>query len=276
MEYAEFSGEIPEGEYGAGRMTIFDRGTYEAEKWRDNEVIFELHGERVSGRYALFQTGGKNWMIHRMDPPEPGWTPMPTQLRPMLATRATRLPPDDEAWGYELGWSGLRAMAQVSGGRLDLVDGDGTEVTDSYPELRALAERLAPTECLLDGVVVAFDASGRVDAELLRPRAAATGAAAIRRLATRTPVQYLVVDLLWLDGTPLVDVPYADRRERLAGLGLAGVHWQVPPHFVGGGQFALRTSREQGLPGVIAKRLDSPYRPGQRSRDWLEIPAKRR
>ncbi|HEY2946984.1 MAG TPA: DNA polymerase ligase N-terminal domain-containing protein [Micromonosporaceae bacterium] len=275
MEYAEFSGEIPEGEYGAGRMTIFDHGTYEAEKWRDNEVIFELHGERVSGRYALFQTDGKNWMIHRMDPPEPGWTPMPT-LRPMLATRAARLPSDDAEWGYELAWSGLRAMAQVSGGRLELVDGDGKEVTDTYPELRALAESLAPTECLLDGVIVAFDASGRVDAEALRPRAAATGAAAIRRLASRTPVQYLVVDLLWLDGTALADVPYAERRERLAAIRLGGLHWQAPPHFAGGGQFALQTSREQGLVGVIAKRLDSPYRSDTRSRDWLEIRAKRR
>jgi bifunctional non-homologous end joining protein LigD len=276
MENATFSGEIPEGEYGAGRMTIFDRGTYAAEKWRDNEVIFELRGERVSGRYALFQTGGKNWMIHRMDPPEPGWTPMPEGVRPMQTSRAARLPADDAEWGYELAWAGLRAIAAVSGGRLDLIDAGGTEVTDGYPELRVMAEDLAPTDCLLDGVIVTFDGSGRVDADALRRRANVSGAAAIRRAAARTPVQYLAVDLLWLDGIRMLELPYAERRERLIGAGLAGPNWQTPPHFVGGGEYALQASGEQGLPGVIAKRLDSRYLPGRRSRLWLEIVGRRR
>ena len=79
-------GEIPEGEYGAGTMKIWDRGTYEAEKFRDDEVIATFHGERVHGRYVLFPTRGKNWMIHRMDPPEdPSYEPMPDRIEPMLA-----------------------------------------------------------------------------------------------------------------------------------------------------------------------------------------------
>ncbi len=106
MEYADFHGEIPAGEYGAGRMTIYDRGTYTTEKWRDDEVIVVLDGERVSGRYVLFQTRGKDWMIHRMDPPPPGWSPMPEVVAPMEPTGAAKLPPDDDAWGYELWWPG--------------------------------------------------------------------------------------------------------------------------------------------------------------------------
>ena len=87
LEYLEFHGQIPEGEYGAGTMTIYDQGTYEPEKLRDSEVIAVFHGERKSGRYALFRTGGKNWMIHRMDPPEdPDREPMPGRIEPMLAT----------------------------------------------------------------------------------------------------------------------------------------------------------------------------------------------
>ena len=69
LEYLDFEGDIPEGQYGAGRMRIWDRGTYEAEKFRDDEVIAVFDGERVRGKYALFQTNGDNWMIHRMDPP---------------------------------------------------------------------------------------------------------------------------------------------------------------------------------------------------------------
>ena len=70
LEYLEFEGDIPKGEYGGGYMRIWDRGHYEAHKMRDDEVIVTFHGDRVRGRYALFQTDGKNWMIHRMDPPE--------------------------------------------------------------------------------------------------------------------------------------------------------------------------------------------------------------
>lgn len=273
LEYADFHGDIPEGEYGAGRMHIYDRGTYVTEKWRDNEVIVVLKGSRVDGRYALFHTRGKDWMIHRMDPPEPGWTPMPDGLRPMTAMHAARLPADDDAWGFELRWDGVRALAGVAGGQLRLTGADAGVIRESFPELRPLAEALAPTECLLDGEVVAFGADGRISPADLRRRAEISDAATARRLVARTPVLYVVFDLLWLDGRSTLDLPYADRRELLDALSLAGKHWQVPPFFAGGGTFARQTSREQGLPGVVAKRLDSVYRPGRRTKKWLEIDA---
>jgi len=277
MEYADFSGDIPSGEYGAGRMTIYDRGTYTTEKWRDKEVIVVLHGSRVTGRYVLFHTGGKDgkdWMIHRMDPPPPGWTPMPERIAPMDATTTARLPADDDAWAYELEWGGLRTVAYVSGGRLELVDAEGREIAGGYPELRPLAEDLAPVECVLDGEIVAFDQAGRVSGTALAKRIEASGgadSATARRLAARTPVQYLVYDVLWVDGESTVELPYAERRARLDALAPAGSHWQTPPHFTGGGQFALQASEQYGLDGVIAKRLDAPYAPGRRTRTWLRI-----
>ena len=86
LEYLDFHGEIPEGNYGAGTMKIFDRGTFEVHKWRDKEVMVTFHGERVRGKYVLFRTDGKNWMIHRMDPPEdPTRAPLPERIEPMLA-----------------------------------------------------------------------------------------------------------------------------------------------------------------------------------------------
>lgn len=273
MEYADFHGEIPAGEYGAGVMTIYDRGTYTTEKWRDDEVVFVLAGERVSGRYVLFHTREKDWMIHRMDPPEPGWTPMPDAVAPMRPVAAKRLPKDDDTWAYELEWDGARATGYVSGGVLRLLDSGGRDITSAYPELRAMAERLAPVECVLDGVLVAFDSAGRISRSALAPRAKAADPAAARRAAARVPVQYLVFDLLWRDGESTVEVPYARRRELLTDLDVAGPHWQTPPHFTGGGAFAREASREQGLPGVIAKKLDAPYRPGKRTREWRAIPS---
>src|SRR3954454_21036399 len=112
LEYAGFSGEIPAGEYGAGRMTIYDRGAYTTEKWEDDKVIVVLHGSKVSGRYALYRTRGDDWMIHRMDPVDPSWTFRPRHLTPMLAPSATDLATGDD-WAYELTWEGERTLGTV-------------------------------------------------------------------------------------------------------------------------------------------------------------------
>ncbi|MEU8300952.1 DNA polymerase ligase N-terminal domain-containing protein [Micromonospora sp. NPDC048909] len=265
MEYLTFHGEIPAGEYGGGTMTVHDRGTYRAEKWRDDEVIVVLDGERTAGRYVLFATGGKNgrdWMIRRTDPPPEGWTAMPELVRPMHPTPAGRLPRDEQEWGYELRWDGVRALAYVSGGRLRLLSETDEDVTGAYGWLRELAEELAPTEVVLDGVLVRIDGAGRI--RPARPNA---------RGRVPAGAQYLLFDLLWLEGVSCVDLPYTQRRELLDGLALTGPHWQTPPWFPGTGAEALRTGREQGLPGVVAKRLDSAYEPGRRSRRWLSIDA---
>jgi bifunctional non-homologous end joining protein LigD len=270
LEYLTFAGEIPAGEYGGGVMTVHDTGTYETDKWRDDEIGVTFHGERTTGRYVFFQTGGNDWMVRRMDPPEPGWEPMPETVAPMLPTRSAGLPADDQDWGYEMNWAGRRTTAYVSGGRVRLMAGD-TDVTSWYPELRPLGEALAPIEAVLDGEIVAFDGT-RVSPDLLARRKQPRDAGAARRAAERTPVQFLAFDLLWLEGHGTVEVVrYAQRRELLEGLSLAGDHWQTPPYFSGGGEFAVEAAAAQGLPGVVAKRLDSVYQPGQRSRLWRTV-----
>ena len=271
LQYLDFHGEIPAGEYGGGRMTIHDRGTYATDKWRDDEIGVTFDGERTSGRYVFFQTGGNDWMVRRMDSAEPGWEPMPDAVEPMLATPAAGLPEQDERWGYEMSWGGRRTLAFVSGGRVKLLDADGTDVTSWYPELRTLGETLAPTETVLDGEIVAFDGT-RPAPELLARRKPPRDSAAARRAAERTPVQFLAFDLLWLEGHATVGaIGYAERRDLLDGLSVAGPNWQTPPYFPGGGAFALDAAAAQGLTGVVAKRLDSPYLPGRRSPLWQMI-----
>ena len=266
LEYADFSGEIPAGEYGAGTVRIFDRGTYTTEKWRDDEVMVVLRGERVSGRYVLFRTRGDDWMIHRMDPPPDGWQPMPDLLRPMLASSGQL--PHGADWGYEMWWNGLRAIGYVSGGRLVLRDHRDADVTARYPELRDLAEHLAPTECVLDGEIVGMDATGRLDPEAVRVREQVPESR-LRGLVQRRPVVYLVYDLMYADGERTTSLPYQERRRRLDALGIAGERWQVPPYFPGDADATVAASREQGLPGVVAKRLESRYHPGERSKEWV-------
>src|SRR4051794_6535379 len=283
LDYAAFEGEIPAGEYGGGRVYRWDAGTYECEKWTDREVKVVLHGERVSGRYVLFRTGrttgkwqregrkGRDWMVHRMDPPPPGFTKLPDLVRPMLAVLRDELPADDGAYGYEFKWDGVRAMVYVDGGRPRALSRNDRDVTGSYPELRAMAESLGSRQVVLDGEIVAMDEAGRPSFGTLQQRMHVGNAAQVRRLMTSTPVTYLVFDVLHLDGQSLLETPYAERRRILESLELSGPSWQTPPHFEGGGDAVLAASKQQGLEGVIAKRLDSRYLPGSRSDCWLKL-----
>jgi bifunctional non-homologous end joining protein LigD len=271
LEYLDFHGEIPAGQYGAGTMQIWDRGTYETHKWRDKEVMVTFHGERVRGKYVLFRTDGNNWMIHRMDPPEdPDREPMPEHVEPMLA-RTGDLPTDDRKWAYEIKWDGVRGIAYVDGGRLRLEARSGRDITSRYPELRELGRALAGRQAVLDGEVVAFDADGRPSFQKLQGRMHLTSEHAVRRLSQSDPVHYVVFDLLWLDGRSLMELPYSERRELLMELGLNGPTWRTPANHVGDGAAMLEASRAQGLEGIIAKRLEAPYAPGRRTAAWVKV-----
>ncbi|MGY1781140.1 non-homologous end-joining DNA ligase [Geodermatophilus sp. SYSU D01036] len=193
--------------------------------------------------------------------------PVPT---PMLAV-AGALPADDAAWGYEFKWDGVRALAAVRDGRVDLWARSGTLLTDRYPELSRLPDALAGVDAVLDGEVVALDRLGRPDFGLLQNRMHRTGGPEVARLAAAAPVTYLVFDLLTARGRSLLDLPYAQRRERLDALAPQGHRWAATPWFRGGGADVHAASRDNGLEGVVAKRLDSPYRPGARSPEWRKV-----
>jgi bifunctional non-homologous end joining protein LigD len=270
LEYGAFEGTIPSGEYGAGKVTIWDHGQYECEKWTDREVKVTLHGDRVDGGYALFRTGGKNWMIHKMDPAPEDWRPLPDLVRPMLAVRGT-LPRTDEGWSYEFKWDGVRAVAYCEGGRARLLSRNDRDVTASYPELRALGDALGSMQCVLDGEIVVVDDRGRPSFSALQQRMHVADAARARRLSARFPVVYMLFDVLHLDGHPTVELPYRDRRSLLESLALSGSHLATPPSFDEPGAVVLEAARGAGLEGVVAKRSASPYQPGRRSSDWVKV-----
>jgi bifunctional non-homologous end joining protein LigD len=273
LEYADFGGQIPAGEYGGGHVAIWDRGSYELEKWTDREVKFVLAGSRVTGRFVLIHTKGKNWILHRMDPPaREDFTSMPEQIAPMLAT-LSELPSqaEDSDWAYETKWDGVRAVVYVDGGRVRVMSRNDRDVSVSYPELRALGESLSSTSAVLDGEIVAFSDAGTPSFSRLQRRMHVTKAADARRLSESDPAVYLIFDLLHLDGRATLSLPYQQRRELLEGLSLAGPSWQTPSYFRGGGEQVLAASKELGLEGVVAKKLTSLYKPGRRSPDWRKI-----
>jgi bifunctional non-homologous end joining protein LigD len=275
LDYLDFEGTIPQGSYGAGEVKVWDRGTYVCEKWKPDEVIAVFAGERLQGRYALFHAGTaeKDWMIHRMDPPlDPTAAAMPEFVEPMLA-RLSAMPADEERWAFEVKWDGIRAIARSEPGRIRFLTRNGNDVTAAYPELRALNRALGSHAAMLDGEIVAFDERGRPSFQALQPRIHLRGDAAVRRRAAAIPVTYAIFDLLWLDGHSLLDLPYEERRARLAELALDGPNWRVPADHrgPGAGTAVLAATREQGLEGIVAKRLDARYAPGRRTPSWLKI-----
>jgi bifunctional non-homologous end joining protein LigD len=266
LEYGGFEGEIPRGEYGAGKVTIWDRGRYEALKWSPDEVKVVLHGQRVTGGYVLFQTKGNQWMIHRER------QPLPASLRPMLAAPGTAMPRDRENWALELKWDGVRALAFVERGKVRLMSRTERDITVTYPELARLGAATPHKQLLLDGEIVVFGEGGWPEFEALQPRMHVSSAAQATVAAGQTPVTYLVFDLLQLDGRPLLDQAYAERRVLLDGLSLSGPFWQAPPNFPGSDFEAVQAvSVSHGMEGMVAKRLDSRYVPGGRADSWRKI-----
>ena len=279
VEYADFTGRIPAGEYGAGTVATYDRGTYTPEKWTDDEIKVELAGERLSGRYTLFRTGGADWMIHREKGQDSDFAAVPDDLRPMLAIpgtaptgTGTRTGTDSgTGWATEFKWDGIRALCRIEGGRARLRSRNGNDLTDTYPEIKALAKTVSSAQLLLDGEIIALDGAGEVSFGALQTRFGTRGSEALR-LSRTNPASYLIFDLLHLDGRSTLDLPYKDRRELLESLELSGPHWQTPPTFPDTPVAdVLAAARAAGLEGVVVKRLDSPYQPGTRSPAWRKV-----
>lgn len=254
LEYGSFEGTIPKGEYGAGKVIIWDSGTYEAEKFRDDEVIVTLHGNRISGRYALIQTNGDQWLAHRMKDQKVFAF---DELTPMLATEGSVAHLKASQWAFEGKWDGYRLLVDADHGTVRLRSRRGRDVTSEYPQLRALAKGLADHHTVLDGEVVALDESGVPRFSEMQNRVRATR------------VEYWAFDLLYLDGRSLLRARYRDRRQLLETLA-AGTGLVVPELLPGDGAEALEYSHKHRWEGVIAKKRDATYQPGRRSASWIK------
>jgi len=168
-------------------------------------------------------------------------------------------------------WDGVRALTLVRPGTVRITSRNGRDVTAGYPELQALADDLGAAEVLLDGEIVALNEEGRPDFQLLQRRMHVRDVASLRVLQREVPIVLMIFDLLWVDGRLIIELPYTERRRVLEVLGPSRSTWQTPPASTEDGDAALATSRELGLEGVVAKRLDSVYEPGRRSSAWRKI-----
>ncbi len=279
LEYATFSGDIPRGEYGAGHVDIWDEGSYRTHKWDDRHIEVSLRGRRLEGRYLLIRTDESLWLLRCLSLSAPEMAePLPDLLAPMMAVSG-ELPVDhpeaESLWAYEFKWDGVRALVSVADRQVRSWGRNVTEMAGRYPELQHFADVVGARRLLVDGELVAFDSAGRPSFGALQQRMHLRDRSQIARMASEVPVTYLIFDLLHLDGRSLLDEGYRQRRALLESAISAGAAWLVPPSFAGDpdqGVAVQQASRDQGLEGVIAKRLDSRYLPGKRSPNWVKVP----
>lgn len=315
LAYGQFEGRIPDGEYGAGDSIIWDRGTWDtvppgqATAMREKgHLVFELHGEKLRGRWHLVRTRSKDWLLFKgkdehvstafdvvAERPEsvvtgrrvtrgpiraktrdaPRTDPLKLLLKvwpPMLATLsdegAIRKP---EEWLLEHKYDGFRALAALSGGKVSLQSRNGLDLSARFPSIAKALSNVTVPEAVLDGEIVALDAHGVGKFQELQQSGSDSRVRASSGGAPNPRLRYFAFDLLWLDGEDLRERPVEERRDLLASV-LAN---EDPPIVLAERveeplDEALESAREAGTEGLIAKRRGSRYSP-DRSRDWLKL-----
>lgn len=291
LEYGSYEGTIPKGEYGAGTVRIWDVGTYELEKWRDGkEIIATLTGRPHGGldgprKYALIHTGGEgkadaHWLIHLMSgakaKPKTRSKVKPRRAKavaPMLATLGDANDLDTGGdWAFEMKWDGVRVVAHIDGDDVRLMSRNGTDMSATYPDLaEAIGAAISVDSAILDGEIVALDKRSCPDFGLLQRRMGLTKKRDVEQAVKDVPVELMLFDVLEIDGESVRKQSYDDRRKSLSALVDGAGAVQVPPAFDGGFDAAMASSKDLGLEGVVAKKRDSTYVVGRRSRAWIKV-----
>jgi bifunctional non-homologous end joining protein LigD len=262
LEYAKFHGEIPKGQYGAGSVEIWDEGTYDLlEEKKNGQLTVRLDGKRLHGTWTLVPAhlDGKeqNWLLIRRRDDADGDEPVSHEYQPMLATPVKEVP-RGSGWVFEVKFDGYRALAYVRGGECRLVSRNGNDLTGRFPTLaRDVAKTVRSPHAVVDGEVCRLDERGRSSFSELQQGSG--------------PLVYYAFDLLELDGEPLFELPLTERKRRLEELLDPRVKSVRFSDSFDDGEALLQAAREQGLEGIMAKRADSRYLPGRRTRDWLKI-----
>ncbi len=340
LDYATFEGLIPKGEYGAGEVIVWDRGTYSPDEEgvlafgdrheanarmrqaiADGKVSVTLRGHKLKGSWTLVKTAQSenSWLMikhrdeaanatreivdedasvltgltiadlqagrlpqrdvvappldHALLPGAVRNAPFPAALEPMQATPVDR-PFSDDRWLFEPKLDGVRALALLHDGRVTLRSRRGLDMSAQYPSLVAALGRQPAHSLVLDGEIVALGENGLPSFERLQQRMNLANAVEIQQAERDVPVYYYAFDLLYLDGIDLQKSPLDERKRVLQLTLMPTTRIQRVDHFHADGVVAYRAAVDVGLEGLVAKRRDSRYEAGRRSKSWLKVKAR--
>jgi bifunctional non-homologous end joining protein LigD len=304
LDYGSFEGTIPSGNYGAGSVTLWDRGIYEwlgpktpAEMWESGDLKLRFHGHKIVGEFALVRTNrakGKDWLLIKKKDfaVREGWDPeadtrsvlqgpgdisstegavkaeMPAALEPMLATLGTSVPSGTD-WLYEVKWDGYRALCFIERGKVRMLSRRGIKLDKQFATVAAaLAQSVKADTAIIDGEVVALDENGNPSFQRLQNM---TGFGTKPAVKGAPPfLNFFAFDLLYLNGYDLRKAALIDRRQLLMSILLPSDVVRYSEHFVGKGGELLQAVRAKGLEGIVAKQAQSRYE-SRRSGNWIKI-----
>ena len=270
LQYSTFEGVIPKGNYGAGSVEIFDTGYYEPlidinKGLKKGHLKFILHGKKLCGEWSLVKIDEKNWLaIKGKDEYEKVEEISKVYKNPFekcsvtLATLTNEIPKSKD-WGFEIKYDGYRILSFIEKDKVKLFTRNGNDYTTKFPKIETALKNL-DTTAVLDGEVVALDKNGRSDFGLLQ-----------ENLKNGGPIYYVVFDILALNGQDFRDIQFTERRKKLEIVlnGSSDV-LILSSLVIGNGKKCFNIAKNNGLEGIVAKKLDSVYS-GNRSSDWLKI-----
>src|SRR5438270_2818462 len=305
LDYGTFEGTIPAGNYGAGSVMLWDRGTYEwlgpktpAQMWESGDLKLRFHGHKILGEFALVRTNrakGKDWLLIKKKDfaVRKGWDPeadtcsvlqgpgdvssiegaakaeMPAALEPMLATLGTAVPSGSD-WLYEVKWDGYRALCFIERGKVRMVSRRGTNLDKQFAAVaQALAQSAKADKAIIDGEVVALDENGNPSFQHLQNLTGFGTKPALKGMAPPN-LNFVAFDLLYLNGYDLRKAALIERRQLLSSDLLPSDVVRYSEHFIGKGDELLKAVRAKGLEGIIAKQGQSRYE-SKRSPNWIKI-----
>jgi bifunctional non-homologous end joining protein LigD len=328
LDYGGFEGTIPEGNYGAGEVILWDKGTYSLEgkasgkeQLERGEIKFVLNGHKLRGSFVLVKlrnhkytnsSSKSEWLLikHRDSevqtdwniedhnrsvksgntpgPPRHGKTaakqlsnlasgaqrltnakkaPLPDSLSPGLAQLSDR-PFSSKDWLFEIKWDGMRSLVWIEDGKTKLVSRSGRNVTAEFPEFRDLAKQVRVPQAVLDGEIVVLDKDGRSNFQRIQSRFGVANPPV--ELQETSPATLYLFDILYCDGYDVRRAPLLERKELLSRILTTSESVRVSEHQVESGEELFQAAVSNGLEGIVAKRVDSPY-PTGRTSNWLKF-----
>jgi bifunctional non-homologous end joining protein LigD len=267
LEYVNFEGAIPKGEYGGGMMWKFAQGRYQITKEKKEGFYFRLQSRELSGEYRIHNTKENQWLLERVDTPQTDW--LRDRIEPMLA-RLAQKPPDSDDYVYEVKWDGIRAVISLDEGEVKIHGRNGMDFTKQFPELLVPEQAFRATSALFDGEIVCLEADGKPNFRNVIHRMQQKADGAIERAKAKHPAVCYLFDCLYLDGRAIINEPLMRRREWLKDAIRTDSAYRVSEGVDEGGPF-FEAVKEMGLEGIMAKQRNSTYLPGKRSDSWLKI-----